>query len=488
HFSSGFKERESEVKYSNFLNMGTKALFTIALLPALGLSFAFATTVKIGNGDDGSDLEGFDKVTSGKFIEARDKAVKKLKDLNVPAVRGLGALIPELERSPIYISKKEVGIKLEEDQARFHSDLSGNVYARTFAEPHAPTRIFPAADGLSSDQLVSLLIHEALHRALNEDVREDEEVVSAMTMAIAGPDSSKDRIQRAASRYLDEEEEEETASDRGQRVRAGVIRSELVPMRKDAQIRRTANLEYSYQRFSKNENDRYFEIKGMHLLKSEMLAFGSSTNPFGLGVQLGFIEWQDRSRLGPVGVSGNLKLWTTRGFDFFGTIRGSFNSLGASELKNSSFGRDVYSFGLAMRRDTDTFYIENALTYSMKSEVVQKIEAMTYNHEYGGQGQFNIRGGAKVGPLRLGGFANVILSDYYRIVEGPVGGVVADSGRFHIMSAGPELAYQSENFHIAIYGRAILSGTDSTDYSYTGNLLGEGAGNGMVGMTMGVSL
>lgn len=472
------------MRSSRFLIVGAKAWVAILLLT----NPVFASAVKIGNGDDGSDLEGFEKVTSGKIIESRDKAVKKLRDLNVPAVRGLGSLIPELERSPIYVSKKAVGIKLEEDQARFHSDLSGNVYARTFAEPHAPTRIFPAAENLNSDQLVSLLIHEALHRALNEDVREDEEVVSAMTMAIAGPDSNKDRIQRAATRYLDEEDDEGEEPGRAQSFRNGQVHSELVPIRKDAQIRRTANLEYSFQRFSKNENDRFFEIKGMHLLKSEMLAFGGTANPFGLGIQLGFIEWADRSRLGPVGLSGNLKLWTVRGFDFFGTLNGSLNSLAANELKNSSFGRDVYSFGISMRKDTDTFFIENSLTYSMKSEVVQKIEAMTYNHEYGAQGQFNVRGGVKKGSFRFGGFANVILSDYYRIVEGPVGGAFSDTGRFHIMSAGPEIGFSGENYHIGIYGRAILSGTDSTDYSYTGNLLGEGAGNGMVGMTLGVSL
>jgi len=70
-----------------------------------------------------------------------------------------------------------------EDEGPFHVNLMGKVYARTFPEPHAATRFFPAAAKLDSEQLQALHIHEALHRALPDSVREDEAVVSEITLA-----------------------------------------------------------------------------------------------------------------------------------------------------------------------------------------------------------------------------------------------------------------------------------------------------------------
>src|SRR5262245_2740168 len=124
-----------------------------------------ASTTKVGNGDDGTDLEGATPITRGIIFETRAMAVANLKALNIQGVAGLGQVIPELERSDLLMCKADVAAMSTEGSWESSED-SKQVYARTFPEPHAPTRFFPAALKLSRDQLIALHTHEALHRAL----------------------------------------------------------------------------------------------------------------------------------------------------------------------------------------------------------------------------------------------------------------------------------------------------------------------------------
>ncbi len=55
---------------------------------------AYAGPNKIGNGDEGADLEGATSITTGPIVEARDQAIALLKKLNVEGVNGLGLLLP----------------------------------------------------------------------------------------------------------------------------------------------------------------------------------------------------------------------------------------------------------------------------------------------------------------------------------------------------------------------------------------------------------
>lgn len=114
-------------------------LCALSALCILCSALAYASTTKVGNGDDGSDLEGFDEITSGPLLEARQKAVALLRGLNVQGVAGLGHLIPEIERAPLYMAKRNVSSSVATDQGAFHSDFSGQVFARTMPEPYAPT-------------------------------------------------------------------------------------------------------------------------------------------------------------------------------------------------------------------------------------------------------------------------------------------------------------------------------------------------------------
>ena len=63
----------------------------LLLLTMMSTSVLAGPTV-VGNGDDGTDLEGFEKLEGGNIVDARTKAVEKLKEMNVKAVPGLGNL------------------------------------------------------------------------------------------------------------------------------------------------------------------------------------------------------------------------------------------------------------------------------------------------------------------------------------------------------------------------------------------------------------
>lgn len=77
-------------------NIVTHCLLALGLSQALAFT-AQASVTKVGNGDDGADLEALTPITSGPIFEARQRAVETAKKLNVIGVPGLGLLIPELE-------------------------------------------------------------------------------------------------------------------------------------------------------------------------------------------------------------------------------------------------------------------------------------------------------------------------------------------------------------------------------------------------------
>ena len=84
-----------------------KRLTLILSLFCFGFT-SLASTTKVGNGDDGRDLEGLTEITSGIIFLTRDEAVKRLETLNIQGVQGLGSLIPELKNTKMYMAKADV--------------------------------------------------------------------------------------------------------------------------------------------------------------------------------------------------------------------------------------------------------------------------------------------------------------------------------------------------------------------------------------------
>lgn len=178
--------------------MNRKILFIIYLAGSL----ANASVTKVGNGNDGADLENLKIIKEGPILSARDQAVAWLKTLNVQGIAGLGRLIPEVEHSDLMMADKDAHPTGEAPGSIEISADQNLVYARTFAEPYAATRFFPAATKLTKEQLIALHIHEALHRALPENIRENEDIVSHLTMALTSPGANHDRVRQVARLYV----------------------------------------------------------------------------------------------------------------------------------------------------------------------------------------------------------------------------------------------------------------------------------------------
>lgn len=178
------------------------ALFLLAKVShAAEVTSGVMAPTRVGNGDDGTDLESAKKVESGILIETRADAMARIAKLNAQNVPGLGRLLVEIEKSEIFYVAHDVKPTAESGSDGIERNAQV-VFARTFPEPVAPTRFFAGALTLDREQLVALHIHEALHRALPSDLRENESTVSQLTLALSAPDSTHDRVQAAMAKVL----------------------------------------------------------------------------------------------------------------------------------------------------------------------------------------------------------------------------------------------------------------------------------------------
>jgi hypothetical protein len=166
------------------------------------MNCAVSAPTELGNGNDGADLVEFVEVKDGILQETREKAVEFLSKINLRGIQGLGFLKDEVEKTRLYISKDGLSAQELLNLGAFKEGSNPIVYARTFPRPHAPTRFFPAAKQLSKERLVSLHIHEGLHRALPASIRESEEAVEEITKVIKSPDSMFEDIVAVMDKHL----------------------------------------------------------------------------------------------------------------------------------------------------------------------------------------------------------------------------------------------------------------------------------------------
>jgi hypothetical protein len=468
------------------------------LIFALAFSHAAqASGTKVGNGDDGADLdgaaspEGGQEIVDGPIFDARKKAVALLRKLNTEGVAGLGTLIPEVEKAPLYLAKRDVQARITEDQGAFHSDMRGLVFARTFAEPHSPTRFFPVAEELDTNQLIALHIHEGLHRALPEKVREDESVVASITLAITSPGSNFDRVKQVASRVVPEDRSQvsRSAAGEGATEETGELSSvsasastltEKYPLPKNASIRLPSTLAYTYTNFSSPQQTIGVPIESMHSVRTFLYPFGNDRVPLGFGIEGSLLKTKQGSEMGPLGLSGRMRLWSSRGFDVGGWANASLNTLSSDELKNSLYGRDVWSAGLSARKDLTRAFFEGSIGLTAPSSVHQKIGMTDYTYKFGSMVSTEIRAGTQLSHIRLGGFTELLLSNYFKTESEAY---QFDSGRYRILSAGPEVGWVDQDFSVLLHGRYILNATRGASYQYLGDVLGRGASQGSLSLT-----
>lgn len=162
----------------------------------------FAAPTELGNGNDGKDLLEFKEITEGEIFESRKEAVAFLSKINLRGIQGLGYLKDEVEKTKLLITRDGLTPQELLNLGAFKTGNNPVVYARTFPRPHAPTRFFPASRELSRKQLVTLHIHEGLHRALPPEIRANEEIVENITKVITSPDSTFEDIVVVMDRNL----------------------------------------------------------------------------------------------------------------------------------------------------------------------------------------------------------------------------------------------------------------------------------------------
>ncbi len=442
--------------------MRTKGMWLLALL----MSWSTLGATKVGNGDDGADLEAGTPVTEGPILEARDAAVKKLESLNVRGIPGLGQLAPEAASAKLVMAKEDVEARVQEDQGAFHVNFQGKVYARTFAETHAATRFFPAALKLDKEQLTALHIHEALHRALPESVRENESTVAAITLSMTSPEANHDRVRHTVASLVPET----------------VIAKDAKPVEID-HFKTPSQVGYRYTLFQSGNTPSQYPIQSMHSVVSELYPFGGLNAPFGMGIEGSLVKDAKGSHMGPLGLSARLRAWTVRDFAVGFWAEASLNTLSADELKNSPFGRDVFSVGISFKKELTRFYVENRVGISFAGAAAQNVGLVAYKYDYGHVWDVNLRAGTTLWKIDLGAYVDLKLADHLRVSGGAFN---YDSGRYRILSGGPEIAFRTEDVVFSVFGRFLLDSTKGASFDYLGNLLGAGVAQGGVGASLGV--
>lgn len=439
------------------------------------LQQAYGYTI-VGNGDDGTDLEGLTKITDGPIVQARDKAVELLNKLNVSGIRSLGILIPEVSRSELYLAKEERQATQAPDQGQFHSDMRGFVYARTLAQPHAVTRFFPVAQSLSQDQLVALHIHEGLHRALPAHVREDETVVSQITLALTSPGANRDQVEQAVNKNIpDNDLRNAPIADTGPNGR-GAWSAEEVP---DG-LKYPSDVGYGFRQYWKSNTPSHFHISSLHTVHSDLYPFGGARHPFGIGIEGSLVNSQRGSHTGPLGISARLKLWSKRDFAVGVWAMVSLNTLSAEELQNSPYGRDLVTLGTSLRKNVGIGYVENFISLTTGGSSTQRVGLIDYTHSYGEVITVKVRAGVRFWHLDVGAFTEMALANHYRVSGGTFH---FDTGRYRILSGGPEVTYMGDGFALGLQTRFLLNATQGANFDYLGNLMGAGVAQGSIGLT-----
>lgn len=450
----------------------------LAAMVCAGLSgpAASASSYIVGNGDDGSDLEGGKIVKSGILIETRAKAIERMKRLGTPSIDHLGTLIPELEKSDIQLVERAVKPKAKIDRGPETSPDGSDVYARTFAEPYAATRFFPAALSLNEEQLIALHVHEALHRALPASVRENESVVTKITLALTANDATIDRARRVVAAEL-----------KGDGNGVSAVSGELVTNRAaptPAPVNeRPSSLSYTFQSFSLVKDSSRYPIDSLHDLRTVFYPFGYEGHAVGFGMEFSFLKTPAQAyMMRPLTLIGRVLITRVNDYEVTGLGAVSLNTITSggtsTETSDTPIGRDFTTVGIEFRRDDPGYYIVDQLSLSMVEEAKRQMGASTETFHAGRVINASIHAGAKYRSFAFGGFAELLLSDSYKTTDGNPDSATA--GRFRVLGIGPEASYTHGAMRYSLSGRWVLDSTPGMTVDQIGDLIGYGAGQASV--------
>jgi hypothetical protein len=223
-------------------------------------------------------------------------------------------------------------------------------------------------------------------------------------------------------------------------------------------------------------------VSSLHSLGSFLYPFEGDS--LGFGVEFTFVVLPERSYLGPLGLSSQLKLgrWGPSDINLFASLH--VNTLSDGEIKNTPVGRDTATVGFAIQRETNRFRLENRIYFTGASDASQKINGIDYTYKFAAI--FGARvlalGRTEVSPnsvFEWGGMAEILLANSHEVTgNGPL---AEKTGRLRVVSVGPEFAYSSGDFRYSLNGRFIIDSTPGISLDQVGDLMGSGVGQGSWG-------
>jgi len=349
--------------------------------------------------------------------------------LHTGSVPGLGHLIPEVERTRLYLAKR---------------DVKEGHFARTVAEPHSPTRFFPSALKLDRDQLITLHIHEGLHRALAASIRSDEGIVGKIALAITSPEATTDRISTVMKEVTPAPEASIEAGDDPTFISYGIHQYFGVTNGPAARVNR---LHVASLQLPSLKTGRFF-LRGL-VQASLVEADGSfGSGPLRFEPRLTFVPRPDYE----------ISLW----------VGASFLPVADSPWALAFGGRDVYTAGLGARKALRLAFVDLRVASALVRGTVPT-------------GNFarvlNARLGAGVAKksFTLGAFAELHIAD-----TDPIG-----IPSFTLWSVGPEATfYFEDDLSLLVGGRLKLAATNDGNFDSLGDLVVYGAGQGHLSIAL----
>lgn len=408
-----------------------RALVTFLCVLAGPLLAATVENTKVGNGDDGDDLEGAVPLTSGKIVEARTAAVLLLERLRTGSVRGLGLLIPEVEKTALYLAKR---------------DVKDGHFARTMPEPHAPTRFFPQATKLDRDQLVTLHVHEGLHRVLPPALRGDEAVVSRIAQAITTPGATTDRVAAVMDDVLSKGKDDATD---GLYIQAGD---------------EPTNFSYGIRQYFGYAGGPAARVERWHVLGLELPSLRSGRFALRGYVGASLVE-ADTITLGPIHFEPRLVFVPREDYELTFWFRGVFFPATDAAWVLAFGGRDLYAVGLSARKDLKRIFLDLRIEGAIVRGTVLPKEIGSVLHT-------RLGAGVRREKFSAGAFVEMHIADMTNL-----------GGRsFSLLSAGPEATWRiDDSWSLTASGRWALAGGN---FDELGDLVRYGAGQGNLGLTL----
>ncbi|MES2854206.1 MAG: hypothetical protein V4692_00005, partial [Bdellovibrionota bacterium] len=466
------------------------------LIPALTVGLcvsaaSLASVTKVGNGDDGADLEKTSLITTGPIWKAQQDAAALLNKLYVAGVPGLGLLIAEVQRSELLMVAND-SRPIGEYAGSFETSTDHKqVYARTFAEPYAATRFFPAAKKLSQDQLISLHIHEALHRSLPPDIRENEDVVMHLTLAIASPGATFDRIQRIAGLYIKTPNADVVVERAPSSNSADDVGSSG-----QSSLRQTVAREIPYKKIRAEVKYQFEYFREKQVISNTTAEFEDDTIH---RVELGLPIWQSRlgatvfeptlhgrvstsgNKLGPTSVEARALVRTSETNSVGPFVRFTAKSLDENAPYLGS--RDVTSYGVAYRSSSDHNYFDVSATASLPSQMQNQY----YRASFKSVTSFESRLGVKFKRFRTGLIGALHTSDgadwsgsFPQRLTPDVSSTERHFESFRILTGGAELAYAGERLHWGLSYKQIVNQT-AASLEDLGDIMDRGTGRSSFG-------